>query len=122
MISTERPFEYSPISSDEIRILTLLPGDEDDDLWGYFETARLDDMPDYQALSYTWGAAVFDKILHLVDGDVSITSNLHTALLQLRDSEIALRMWIDAVCINQRDVLERNRQVTMMAHIYELAE
>lgn len=120
--SIERPFEYPPIGSDEIRILILLPGNEEDDLWGYFETARLVDRPKYQALSYAWGDPIFDKALHLVDGDLSVTSNLHTALRQLRKPVVALRMWIDAVCINQRDSLERNIQVTMMAHIYRQAE
>ena len=44
----------------------------------------------------------------------------------LRDSNVALLrseqyMWIDALCINQKNILERNREVPRMKEIYEHA-
>lgn len=30
-------------------------------------------------------------------------------------------LWIDAICINQQDILERNQQVNLMATIYQRA-
>lgn len=44
--------------------------------------------------------------------------NLYSALLHLRQSEKERVLWIDAICINQENVQERNQQVTMMKRIY----
>lgn len=79
----------------------------------------------YQALSYTWAAPVFPKILHLVQddgelpaGDINITENLHSALQNLRSPDRTLVLWVDAVCINQADIPERNSQVNSIPQTY----
>lgn len=61
--------------------------------------------------------------VHTTEGytDVEITRNLHAALLQLRDPIFERTLWIDAVCINQKDDEERSLQVAAMATIYGLA-
>ncbi|KAK0727322.1 heterokaryon incompatibility protein-domain-containing protein [Lasiosphaeria miniovina] len=47
--------------------------------------------------------------------------NLHSALKQLRYSNRPRRLWVDAVCINQDDIDERNVQVMRMGATYSLA-
>lgn len=82
--------------------------------------------PKYTALSYVWGDASHTRQDIIFDGHrTSITANLHEALVALsthRGRETAPLaaewLWIDAVCINQADVAERNAQVAMMKDIY----
>lgn len=38
-----------------------------------------------------------------------------------RIQQVSMRLWVDAICINQTDVTERNAQVSMMARIYSSA-
>jgi Heterokaryon incompatibility protein (HET) len=67
----------------------------------------------YQALSYTWGEPVFIKTLYVLKGtesagDINITENLHSALQNLREPDKILVLWVDAVCIDQSNIPERN--------------
>lgn len=113
----ESAYKDDPIGRSEIRVLILLPRKEYDDLWGYFEVVDLDERPVYRALSYTWGEPIFSHTLHLVGGDLSITSTVSAALRRIRDVEKPAQLWIDALCINQNDVMEKNQQVEMMAKV-----
>jgi hypothetical protein len=111
---------YSPLDLElkQIRILTLLPGSSEDPIKGFLGTMSLDDNPEYEALSYVWGDP---KITHLicVDGaDYAVTTNLETALRYIRLKDCPRKMWIDAICINQSDISERNHQVKKMRLIY----
>lgn len=47
--------------------------------------------------------------------------NLHLALLNLRSLTSPLTLWVDAICINQADMEERNAQVALMSFIYTRA-
>ena len=42
-------------------------------------------------------------------------------IIKKRQVEMPGELWIDAICINQADVLERNTQVAMMSQIYRLS-
>ena len=57
----------------------------------------------------------------MIDGHAfNVTANLHDALKILRPSlgsEVE-PMWIDAICINQQDIAERNHQVRQMGKLY----
>ncbi|KAK0654182.1 heterokaryon incompatibility protein-domain-containing protein [Cercophora samala] len=93
------------------------------------ETPSVPGAPVYEALSYTWGSATeTDLILvqHHSDatstrGKLSVTQNLATALRHLRRPLHTRTLWIDAICINQQDEAERNKQVHRMTDIYRLA-
>jgi len=50
-----------------------------------------------------------------------VTTNLRAALLNIRQLDQPCTLWVDAVCINQSDVLERGHQVSIMADIYRNA-
>ena len=48
-----------------------------------------------------------------------ITENLAAALKGLRDRSQASLLWVDAVCIDQSNVIEKGVQVGMMGEIYK---
>jgi hypothetical protein len=89
----------------------------------------------FEALSYTWGS---DTDIHVIyvstNGTIDFKSidesncqilkarsNLCAALRHLRGTIHPRKLWIDAICINQDDLAERNEQVTRMGPIYSLA-
>jgi len=104
--------------------------------------AQCEDMPS----SDTWSAPAFD--IYCNGQQISVTTNLYTALLALRcrytgeplefslstlhthretqdtgpdndDGKCLEYIWIDQICINQTDYLERNKQVQMMTRLYQ---
>jgi hypothetical protein len=112
------------------------------------EEVDLDDSTlKFQALSYVWGdpgelASIF------VDGKtLEVDQNLRNALLRLRTNTLFCckmtsanscktpgplgplrdqfaspqRLWIDSICINQKDEIEKAEQVGMMKDIYRRA-
>ncbi|KAK6956678.1 hypothetical protein Daesc_001957 [Daldinia eschscholtzii] len=52
---------------------------------------------------------------------MAITINLDTALRHLRREDIDIVLWVDALCINQADLDERETQVQIMRQIYSRA-
>ncbi|KAL3422617.1 heterokaryon incompatibility protein [Phlyctema vagabunda] len=72
----------------------------------------------YEALSYVWGDQSKPKSVTLDGMKQKITINLEEALLHLRKPSEARTLWIDALCINQNDITERNQQVALMKQIY----
>jgi hypothetical protein len=98
--------------------------------------------PPFQALSYVWGDEKDRKTISLAEDlgsslaalpvhhstpqpasfSISVTSNLESALCHLQREDEIVTLWVDALCINQDDVREKNTQVQMMKDIYENAE
>ncbi len=122
-------YRYSPlVGNDTIRLLRLETTTDPlgpDEIRAELVHVSLADNPSYEALSYTWGDAVFPERIVCPTGHIPITANLHTALRHLRgtgspDAPPRI-LWIDAVCINQQNVWEREKQVALMGKIYEQA-
>jgi hypothetical protein len=103
----------------EIRLATLEAGSGSDPLCVKLSTVSLHDGPKYEALSYVWGDTTTRHEI-IVDGvSMHITTNLGAALQSIRLSDSPRVVWIDAVCINQGDVEDRNNQVPLMSYIYQ---
>jgi len=51
-----------------------------------------------------------------------ISENLHAALQRIRDVQQPVEIWVDSICINQKDLAERSSQVGLMRDIYEGSE
>ncbi|KAK5683973.1 hypothetical protein LTS10_003837 [Elasticomyces elasticus] len=94
-----------------------------DEAWENLEApADTFEMPVFEALSYVWGSLMFGKKVYLKGlGALSITNNLHDALRRLRRRDEKRCLWIDALCVNQSDPLERASQVLLMKQIYSTA-
>ncbi|OQO05412.1 hypothetical protein B0A48_09180 [Cryoendolithus antarcticus] len=57
------------------------------------------------------------------DGTFSgCTRNCENALRRFRLQDKPRTLWVDAICINQKDKVERSRQVQIMGHIYHYAD
>ncbi|PMD36727.1 HET-domain-containing protein [Hyaloscypha variabilis F] len=76
----------------------------------------------YRALSYTWGPSEPTKVLLLDHIQIEVRENLWQALYHLRQPDADLSLWVDALCINQEDIPERNEQVSRMGTLYNQAE
>ncbi|KAL5118163.1 hypothetical protein ACEQ8H_003998 [Pleosporales sp. CAS-2024a] len=79
--------------------------------------------PAYKALSYTWGHGIEESNIHINGKDLTITQSLANALFYLRSrSSQSLHIWIDQICINQKDLVEKTEQVQLMGRIYRNTE
>ncbi|CZR67070.1 uncharacterized protein PAC_16969 [Phialocephala subalpina] len=122
---------YSVLNEEnrEVRLLTIQPSSISERvLQCSLQTVSLKDDPQFAALSYVWGdAAVTEKVV--INGvSMAVTTNLAAAFRSLwicwsKDEgnpvqELPVLIWVDAICINQQDVHERNSQVRLMRDIY----
>lgn len=114
---------YTPLSSTRptIRLLLLLPGDFNDDICGFLIEVPMATKPEYMALSYVWGDRTDTVSIQLFGQEFPVTKNLAAALRHIRDREGIHKIWVDAICINQADVAEKNLQVALMGTIYRSA-
>ncbi|KAL9566274.1 hypothetical protein ACKAV7_009633 [Fusarium commune] len=103
----------------------------------------------YTALSYVWGDQRNPHEIFIDGKPFHVGENLYMALLRLRQPVTILGtgatapeefhdqrlnviqqhmlsesrfLWVDAICINQNDVAEREAQVKLMARIYQQAD
>ena len=73
----------------------------------------------YQCLSYMWGDPGSEETILLNDQTFAVRKNLFDFLLLARQLKLTdTSLWVDAICINQNDILERNSQVQKMDQIY----
>ena len=104
-----------------IRLLHIEAGRDESLVVGKLVTKELQSAPPFEALSYTWGVVEFTSTI-LCDGSpMPVTQNLYEALTYLRQPDQERIMWIDAICINQTNNLERTQQVRIMKDIYKKA-
>jgi hypothetical protein len=85
-------------------------------------THSLSDTLSYEAISYVWGNPD-DTVPIEVNGEgFDATRNLVAGLKHIRHPASPVLLWVDAICINQSKVSERNHQVQLMKRIYMEAE
>ena len=96
--------------------------------WRSANTSRPGSSPPYlpdvltgQRNSISQTATAKNLSLILNNQSFSVGHNLYLALLHLRSPVYPIFMWVDAICINQADMEERNRQVSLMSFIYTRA-
>ncbi|KAF5605998.1 heterokaryon incompatibility (het-6OR allele) [Fusarium subglutinans] len=103
----------------QIRLLHLSPAaDFNDPVESRLEVVALDQNPVYEALSYCWGDNTHPQEIKCNDQKFQATENLFSALQHLRNKDTERTLWIDAICINQQDLQERQCQVKLMEAIY----
>lgn len=119
------PHPYTPVDSSrrEIRLVTLLPASSPDDpVECVLSSVFLAPGTDYEALSYVWGDERKKTRIQLDDQRFMVTLNLESALSHLRLTYKPRVLWVDALCINQEDQIEKAAQVTFMTDIYDQAK
>ena len=117
-------FHYKPLEQqNSIRLLELYSTRSiDSELFGSLYNFTLEEAPPYEAISYTWDSDDFPEILRLPNGHLKITENLASALRAFRPRDGDRLLWVDAICIDQSDTVEKNQQVSLMADIYRGAK
>jgi hypothetical protein len=112
---------YKRLNNGEIRILQLLPGKTGEDVHCNLFTTKLDLRPRYEAISYAWGLS--HNLLPIVLNAKRCLRrhNLLACLENLRYEHENRALWVDALCINQSDVEERNAQIKVMPQVYRSA-
>lgn len=125
------PFHYSPLNVGEIRLLNLKSNKDSSTILSgelftvgplELDSGLNDSLPSYEALSYVRGIAPASCHIQINDCQFPIWPNLEAALRALAKQRTERLLWIDAICINQNDNAEKNRQVRMMRSIYNRAE
>ena len=113
--------------------MLLLPGAFEDPIRVHLLSITISDAPEYKALSYVWGDSknkveiecrtnvwidIKKRISETRICRFDVTANLRDALRHIRRPTGTSTLWVDAVCINQNDDVERAKQVQMMGQIY----
>lgn len=122
-------YHHQPLPSQRsIRLFTISASrDRKAAIIGSLSEVNLDSNPSFEALSYVWGSpdpAVAVTIVTQPAGStktrsiLQVTPNCLTALQSLRYRFRPRRLWIDAICIDQTSIAEKNQQVPLMAEIY----
>lgn len=147
-VPSGQTYQYSPLPSDtSIRLIQILSGPEEP-IQCSLKVVDLQSKPLYDCLSYTWGDPLYHELQAPQDirrttderknpitcggAVICVTENLREALFQLSwngcssDGRYQYQrqglIWIDAVCIDQGNLRERNHQVAMMNRIYKCAQ
>ncbi|OAQ61466.1 heterokaryon incompatibility protein (HET) domain-containing protein [Pochonia chlamydosporia 170] len=107
-------------SKDQIRLIRFLRNGNTP-LEFSLETVSKDDKIEYYCLSYTWGDSTTTWPIIVDDARVSVTENLGMALQRINDEECVHLLWVDALCINQQDNIEKRQQLPLMGGIYSNA-
>ncbi|KAF2033685.1 HET-domain-containing protein, partial [Setomelanomma holmii] len=135
-------FSHAPIDlgSDSIRLIEVLPSGSDDASHMIRCKLRHSETSDsYTCLSYVWGPEHEPRMIMINEQPFFIRQNLWDFLEVASrhmarernyginkanmDFDCALNsLWIDALCIDQGNVLERNHQVQQMGTIYRNAQ
>jgi len=113
---------YSPLDSanHEIHVLDILPGLPGTPISCSVRHTKLlqpDTIP-YTSLSYVWGRADITTPIIVNGGSFPVTLNLASALDHVRSGTEVVTFWADALCINQKDMVEKSAQVSRMGDIY----
>ena len=78
-------------------------------------------LPRYVAISYTWGSALTTRPIRVNGRPFHVRLNLWHLLWHLRQRGESRFLWIDALCIDQKNLEERNFHVQLMGNIYDKA-
>jgi len=118
-------YHYEPLcAGDAVRFIVLDPAmDEGDPLSCSIIQRRYSaKIVDYSAISYTWGEQPeFSRNLEIrCDGDtsyLSITHDVDVLLRRLWTLNVLHYIWIDAICLNQADSIEKAQQVPLTGRV-----
>lgn len=125
-------YSYRSLGVQQIRLLTLISSREGDSLKATLKAHSLSSLPPYETISYVWGSERKTNSIEIRTHKQEVrdntafqrfhlTQNAYSALLNMRRDDRSRVLWIDAICIDQDNIEERNVQVSFMADIYRSA-
>ncbi|KIY02081.1 uncharacterized protein Z520_02219 [Fonsecaea multimorphosa CBS 102226] len=120
-------FASLPLGEHDIRLLNIISDYDSELIHCELHNECLDlkapksRLPHYNALSYMWGSAECEKTTYINGLRLKIRMNLWEFLRRYQYDNISTPIWIDALCIDQGSIEERNHQVQRMGIIYKHA-
>ncbi|KAB5563138.1 heterokaryon incompatibility protein-domain-containing protein [Coniochaeta sp. 2T2.1] len=127
----EQAYPYRQLKGADIRYVILKPFNKDTDLVECSIWQKPLTEAHYVAISYAWGDPHVTDTILVANQRFPVTKNLAACLKRLAirqaakdpaEGDASLNIWVDAICINQNDVVERNAQVLRMKDIFPHAE
>lgn len=117
------PLDLPPLSnsSSSIRLLDIRPAGVRWRIEAELRTVQFEDNPAYDALSYEWGNPRKSHSISVGGKRFRVTENLWKALHNVRHETEPRTLWVDAVCIDQTSLEEKNSQVPLMSLVYQRA-
>jgi hypothetical protein len=114
-------FKHQPLNQAEpsIRLLKVLPNSPPATIHCELEHTTID--ASYVCLSYVWGSPEHEHKILVNDAQFWVRSNLWDFLCIAKKRYPRTAFWIDAICIDQTSITERNHQVSIMGKIYSRA-
>ncbi|KAG8160812.1 hypothetical protein KVR01_009076 [Diaporthe batatas] len=120
-------------SYQDTRLLVLLPAPTVEDevccefrvvsLRASSEKCTTSEASHYEALSYTWGESANSRSITLGGrAGFKVTDNLHAALVRLRRADRHRILWVDGLCIDHDNNVERNWQVALIPRALKAAD
>ncbi|KAF2624318.1 hypothetical protein BU25DRAFT_308565, partial [Macroventuria anomochaeta] len=108
------------LSRNQIRVLLLLQGHAPLTINCIVTTFDVANTPPYITVSYARGEAHLLETIQVNYGYYSIRRNLFDFLSAFQENTANhMYLWIDQICIDQKNIEERNHQVQQMQHIYK---
>lgn len=120
-------YQYRPLPSyRSMRLLLLERPELNKPLRGRMQVVEsLESAPDFIAISYVWGLGLKPYRLDTPEGAIWLTASCDSALRSVMPAEMAsssvVRIWVDAVCIDQSNSHEKAVQVRHMRDIFRSA-
>lgn len=104
----------------EIRLLVIEPGSGNDPVRCRMRhiNLRTEPAPPYDTVSYVWGDPRIRATILVGGESVDVPVSSERVLRRFRQPHFQRTIWLDAVCINQEDRIERGDQVGVMHQIY----
>jgi hypothetical protein len=143
-----RPYEYAALSNAEIRLMQVSSGRHGEPIHCTLKVLNLEKIVttvlEFQALSYAWGHDAQHETIFLSDARSStmetspdvlsdqatnstssrpfkVHKHLYNALSRIRREDKHTWIWVDALCINQKNDIEKSHQIPKMPDIYSNA-
>ncbi|KAK3633398.1 hypothetical protein LTR56_015812 [Elasticomyces elasticus] len=119
-----RPNEFvdepGTLRKDEIRLIRLLPNRAANTIRCETAVASLSSNPTYIALSYTWGAPPDSHAIEIDGQEVHIRKNLWRFFHRFNRLHVdcSAFVWVDSLCIDQNNTVEKTRQISQMGRIF----
>ncbi|KAJ9652499.1 hypothetical protein H2198_008247 [Neophaeococcomyces mojaviensis] len=112
-------FQYKPLdrSKGAIRLVRVFPLHDGNTIQCQIIRAQIL-TTEYVAISYVWGSDNGQRTISLNGQQLTVRPNLFSFLRHAAEHRFDSLFWIDAICINQSDVEEKNGHVRHMGAIY----
>ena len=103
-------------------MLLLYSSEYECELHSMIVTLDIVEAGNYRAVSYVCRDD-FQAVHRLItpDGTLVIKDSLYQALRRLQRQEGPIVLWVDAICINQQDLVEKARSILSMLRIFQRA-